>query len=441
MAEPRFSFDVFLSHNSQDKPRVRRLAQRLRAAGLRVWFDEGLIRPGDDIYLAVERGLEISRTLVLCMSPNAFGSDWVTLERGTALFRDPVNKDRCFIPLLLADCTLPDTLRRYKYVDFRTEDEAALQELVVACRAGVPFPPPPAPPVSKPGPTRPGPWWKPSGKMRAGVLAAALVGGGISARYLTDSPAQQPSPPPPEPPVAAGAAQAQGEAARREAESLLPMVSLPGGWFWMGSRYGDSAASAAEKPRHKVTVPAFAIGKYEVTQRAWRWVMRDNPSSFKACGEDCPVEKVSFNEVQEFIKELNAKTGQQYRLPSEAEWEYACRANQGATYCGGDDLDAVAWHRSNADGKTHPVGGKAANPFGLHDMSGNVWEWTADCWHGNYQAAPENGSAWMTGGCGRRVVRGGSWDSVPVDLRSAYRDWFIPDFRYFLLGFRLAQDL
>ena len=129
-----FQFDVFLSHNQADKPRVRRLAERLRDAGLRVWFDEWVIQPGDDIYLAIERGLEASRTLVLCLSPAALGSDWVGLERSTVLFRDPANAGRRFIPLLLADCKLPDTLRRYKYVDYRQETQATFDQLLAGCR-------------------------------------------------------------------------------------------------------------------------------------------------------------------------------------------------------------------------------------------------------------------------------------------------------------------
>lgn len=129
-----FKYDVFLSHNKADKPRVRRLAERLRKAGLRVWFDEWVIQPGDDIYLAIERGLEASRTLVLCLSPAALRSDWVGLERSTVLFRDPANAGRRFIPLLLADCKLPDTLQRYKYIDFRQETDATFEELLVGCR-------------------------------------------------------------------------------------------------------------------------------------------------------------------------------------------------------------------------------------------------------------------------------------------------------------------
>ncbi len=151
MSEP-FEFDVFLSHNSQDKPRVRKLAQRLRDAGLRVWFDDWIIRPGDDIFMQIERGLQTSRTLILCMSPAAFGSDWVGLERNTVLFRDPTNEDRRFIPLLLADCEVPDTLRRYKYVDYRDESEQAFEELLAACRAEAeaPAPVPEPPPEEAP---------------------------------------------------------------------------------------------------------------------------------------------------------------------------------------------------------------------------------------------------------------------------------------------------
>jgi small GTP-binding protein len=129
-----FSFDIFLSHNVNDKQRVRSLAERLRSEGFRVWFDEWVIKPGDDIYLAVEHGLEAARVLVLCLSEHALGSGWVKMESNTVLFRDPSNKGRRFIPLLLDDCKLPDSLRRFKYVDFRLEAEAAFLELMEACR-------------------------------------------------------------------------------------------------------------------------------------------------------------------------------------------------------------------------------------------------------------------------------------------------------------------
>jgi hypothetical protein len=147
----RFTYDVFLSHNSKDKPRVRKLAEELRAGGLRVWFDEWVIQPGDDIYLSIERGLEAARVQVLCLSPAALGSNWVTLERSTVLFRDPSNAGRRFIPLLLADCQLPDALRRYKYVDYRRNAKTAFDELLAACLSETE----PAPLASKVKPARP----------------------------------------------------------------------------------------------------------------------------------------------------------------------------------------------------------------------------------------------------------------------------------------------
>ena len=131
--EARFEFDVFLSHNQADKPKVRKLAERLKAAGVRVWLDEWVIQAGDIIALKVDEGLEQSRVLLLCISPEALASGWVALERSTAIHRDPANAGRRFIPLLLADCELPDTLRRYKYVDFREEAEGAFAELLTAC--------------------------------------------------------------------------------------------------------------------------------------------------------------------------------------------------------------------------------------------------------------------------------------------------------------------
>ena len=132
-----FKFDVFLSHNSRDKGPARTLAEKLKQEGLRVWFDEWQITPGDIIALKIDEGLEQSRTLVLCVSPSALASGWVALERSTALFRDPANRGRRFIPLLLADCDLPDTLRRYRYIDYRQQNESAFIDLLTVCRPDI----------------------------------------------------------------------------------------------------------------------------------------------------------------------------------------------------------------------------------------------------------------------------------------------------------------
>jgi formylglycine-generating enzyme required for sulfatase activity len=225
----------------------------------------------------------------------------------------------------------------------------------------------------------------------------------------------------------------------RERERLAgKLVDIPGGCFQMGS----NSDSDDEKPVHEVCLKGFQMGQTEVTQGQWRAVMGSNPSHFSGCGENCPVEKVSWNDIQDFLKTLNRKTGSNFRLPSEAEWEYACRGGRANdTYCGGDDAGRVGWYSDNSGRRTHEVGGKSANAFGLYDMSGNVWEWTQDCGNSNYNGAPRDGSDWQGGDCSRRVLRGGSWGSGDDSLRAAYRDRSGADDRDNYFGFRLVlQD-
>ena len=222
----------------------------------------------------------------------------------------------------------------------------------------------------------------------------------------------------------------------------IEMVNIPGGTFQMGCGPKNGKCETDEKPRHRVTVKPFAIGKTEITQGQWKAVMGSNPSHFKDCGEDCPVENVFWNDVKEFIKTLNRKTGLHYRLPSEAEWEYACRAGQDTRYCGGNDADTVAWYKDNSSKTTHPVGGKQPNAFGLYDMSGNVWELVQDCYYDSYAGKPDDGTAWQEDQCADyRVVRGGSWGyNVKLGRReaSALRDQnYLYDW-HDGIGFRLA---
>jgi formylglycine-generating enzyme required for sulfatase activity len=179
-------------------------------------------------------------------------------------------------------------------------------------------------------------------------------------------------------------------------------------------------------PEMVILPTGIAMGKTEVTQGQWKAVMGNNPSKFSDCGDDCPVETVSWNDAQDFILRLNAKTGKTYRLPNEAEWESACRAGGRHEYCGSDSIDAVGWYGSPFTGKTHVAAGKQANAWGLYDMSGNVFEWTQDCWEGD---------------CGRRVMRGGSWGNVPQDARAAFRGGLVTTLRNLYLGFRLARML
>ncbi|MCC6539966.1 MAG: formylglycine-generating enzyme family protein, partial [Bryobacterales bacterium] len=183
------------------------------------------------------------------------------------------------------------------------------------------------------------------------------------------------------------------------------MVVVPAGEFLMGSPDSEAGRFESEGPQRTVRIRrAFALGRSEVTQGEWRAVMGSNPSSFSGCGDDCPVERVSWNDAREFARRLSEKTGKRYRLPTEAEWEYACRAGGSDLYCGGGGVDALAWYGSNSSARTQRVAQKRPNAFGLYDMSGNVWEWTEDCWNANYNGAPIDGSAWLTGDCSNRVI-------------------------------------
>jgi formylglycine-generating enzyme required for sulfatase activity len=206
------------------------------------------------------------------------------------------------------------------------------------------------------------------------------------------------------------------------------MIVIPAGSFEMGET-GHTHHVAIDKP--------FALGKYEVTQAQWQAIMGKNPSYFRKCGGNCPVEQVSWDDIQQFIRKINQKTGKRYRLPSESEWEYACRAGGRNEYCGSDDASSVSW---NGGEKPHPVGRKQANAFGLHDMSGNVWEWVKDTWHESYKGAPANGEAW-SGNTSYHVLRGGAWFSMPKDVSAAHRSRSIPPIADAGFGFRLAKTL
>jgi len=204
----------------------------------------------------------------------------------------------------------------------------------------------------------------------------------------------------------------------------MTFVNVQGGCYEMGDSYGDG--SPEEKPVHSVCVDNFAIGKYEVTQGQWKKIMGNNPSRFSTCGDNCPVEHVSWNNAQEFIQRLSKKSGRSYRLPTEAEWEYACRSGgKNEKYCGGNDANVVAWHEQNSGNETHSVGQKQPNGLGLFDMSGNVAEWVED-WYDEtyYQESPrDNPKGQSTGKL--RVLRGGMatdpWGRVDGGVRAAGR--------------------
>ena len=212
------------------------------------------------------------------------------------------------------------------------------------------------------------------------------------------------------------------------------MVGVQGGTFQMGSTTGYRD----EKPVHNVTLGSYYIGQTEVTQALWKAVMGSNPSEFK--GDNLPVEGVSWNDCQTFIQKLNQLTGERFRLPTEAEWEFAAKGgnkSKGYTYSGSNSIDNLAWYTSNSGSKTHLVGTKAPNELGIYDMSGNVWEWCQD-WYGGYSSSAQSNPSGPSSSS-ERVTRGGSWYDYAADCRTADRYSYDPRNTPYNLGLRLAR--
>ena len=245
-------------------------------------------------------------------------------------------------------------------------------------------------------------------------------------------------------------ANAEAEARRRATSNRtvrvgdveFEMVYVEGGTFTMGgtSEQG-SDAYGFEKPVHSVTLSGFHIGKHEVTQGLWREVMGENPSYNKS-GDSYPEERVSWEDCQEFVRKLNARTGLKFRLPTEAEWEYAARGgrkSRGYKYSGSNSLGDVAWYRDNSGDKTHPVGRKSPNELGLYDMSGNVWEWCQD-WYGSYGSSSQTDPAGPSNGSDR-VLRGGSCSYDARYCRVSFRSNFGPGYRFIDCGLRLVLEM
>jgi len=257
----------------------------------------------------------------------------------------------------------------------------------------------------------------------------------------------------------AKAAQAAQAAARpgtefRDCDTCPEMVVIPAGSFMMGSPASEEGRSDSEGPQHAVTISQpFAAGRYEVTFDEWDTCVREGGCGHQPHDQGWgrgrrPVINVSWNDAQQYMNWLSKKSGKNYRLLTEAEWEYATRAGTTSRYYWGDsdtDICRYASVDKGGDGcgtnRTSSVGSRQPNAFSLYDMLGNVWEWVEDCWNANYNGAPRDGSAWTAGDCGRRVLRGGSWGSYPQLARSADRDGFDPSFRGNYDGFRVARTL
>ena len=226
----------------------------------------------------------------------------------------------------------------------------------------------------------------------------------------------------------------------------IEMVWIPPGSFMLGRYSGEQGSYSNEDPQHLVTLDyGFWLGKYEVTQSQWEAVTGSNPSQNYGVGDDYPVYYVSWNDIHnDFLETLNNQTvGEPWRLPSESEWEYACRAGTTTRYYWGDDLSETqignyAWYSGNSGITTHTVGTKLPNTWNLYDMSGNVWEWVEDWYHSNYNGAPTNGDPWLDPPGSARIFRGGSWDNSSTNARCATRYGSNPSNQFSNYGFRCA---
>jgi formylglycine-generating enzyme required for sulfatase activity len=381
--------DIFLSYANADLPRVLPLVRALERHGWSVWWDRRIL-PGRALDHVIEEALEEARCVVVVWSSLSVNADWVRAEAEEGRQRG------ILVPVCLdEDARIPLVFRRLlaaRLHDWQATDPHLEFDRLVQAVTALLGPPPQQ---------------------------------------------QEARPPVVEYPVTPQQ-QERTQDPERYVNSLgMEFVWISAGEFLMGSTDGDDD----ERPVHRVRISRpFYLGKYAVTQGEWEAIMGSNPSRFRD-GPRQPVEQVSWEDAQEFIRKLNAQEkGAQYRLPTEAEWEYAARAGTTTAYCFGDDasqLRAYAWYGDNSDKRTHPVGQLQPNAWGLYDMHGNVWEWVQD-WYGAYTAEPAVDPQGPSSGS-VRVIRGGGWFDYARNCRSAFRSYADPGYRNDLLGLRLLR--
>jgi formylglycine-generating enzyme required for sulfatase activity len=429
--------DIFLSYASEDRKRIVPLARLLEGRGWSVFWDRKTpIGVTWDEYIATK--LEVSRCVVVAWSNASVKSKWVRSEGRYGLNRE------AYVPLLLERVQPPfpfDQIQAADLSDWRGDAEhrelgdlvAHLRNRLDQARMTTPPATTKGPKIRKPGIRAPAVWLAAA----VGILAAVW----FIAPYIG---------------VRKQAAVAVFRDPLKGGGEAPEMVVIPAGSFLMGSPQDQTGWSEDELPRHEVTIARpFGLSRNEVT-------FAEYDAFSKAAGRELPADQgwgrgnrpvinVSWQDAQTYAKWLSEQTGKHYRLPTEAEWEYAARAGTTTSRYWGDtasdacrfaNMDDAAHGCKDGQRRTGPVGSYEANAFGVYDILGNVWEWTEDCRHENYDGAPEDGSAWTQGGdCNLRVMRGGSWDDGPDVVRSAYRARGSPGGRFNGLGFRLARTL
>jgi formylglycine-generating enzyme required for sulfatase activity len=444
-------FDVFLCHNGQDKPEVKKIAETLKQQGLTPWLDEWELQPGLPWQRELEKQIQNIKSAAVFVGGSGIGP-WQQMEI-EAYLRRFVRNQCPVIPVLLSNAPeqpeLPLFLEGMTWVDFRRLSPKPMERLIWGI-TGIK----PRSPLELTSENSKTPNKEEQIKQILPVQSQTFT-----FETFTVNPNGKVSPP-------------ESKTARYYSEDLgngitLEMVAIPGGTFLMGTEDEEIERLVKkfgwegfrwERPQHRVTVSSFYMGRYPITQSQWKAIaatakididLETNPSRFK--GDELPVEGVNWYQATEFCKRLSRETKQEYRLPSEAEWEYACRAGTTTPFYFGETItgelanyDASETYAGEAKGEhrgeTTPVGQFPPNAFGLYDMHGNVWEWCADTWHDNYDGAPTDGSAWTeNGNDNHSSPRGGSWYIIPDYCRSAYRYYYNRrDYYNFLFGFRVV---
>ncbi|MFG6104904.1 SUMF1/EgtB/PvdO family nonheme iron enzyme [Leptothoe sp. EHU-05/26/07-4] len=424
---------IFLAHASEDKEAVTDLYQRLKESGFQPWLDKVDLLPGQSWRSEIPKAIKTSDVFIACLSQKSCQKQgYIQREFKMALneiaerppgqiFLIPVRLDDCRIPALRQE-EYGISLTDYQWVDLFESD--GYERLVQGIETGF------ADVLARTG----------AAESTLSPFSFEVVT--VDSKGTINSREER-----------------TAEYYREELSNVvyLDLVKIPGGRFWMGAPDNEVDRMERECPQHRVTVPDFYMGKYPVTQAQWRAVsllddvgipLKPDPSNFK--GDNRPVECVSWYEAIEFCKRLCVHTGQEYRLPSEAEWEYACRAGTISPFHFGSTItsDLANYAASNVYGsgpkgeyrqQTTKVGSFFPNRFGFYDMHGNVWEWCQDHWHSNYDGAPTDGSALTEGGnSSLRALRGGSWCYYPRICRSASRILNGPDLALSIIGFRVV---
>jgi formylglycine-generating enzyme required for sulfatase activity len=440
--------DVFLCHNSKDKPEVEKIRTELLQRGIDSWLDKYDFEPFRRWQDQLEEIIGQIKAAAIFIGSSGVGP-WADIEMNSFLVEFVKRKLRMGL-VILPSCKYtfteleeqtPRFLRSFHWVDFREHDPEPLGQLIWGITGIKPDSPPltlKKPPEEEKNKS---PYQLKTFPFQTAQisLTSALLG------LVKSSEIQR----------ITKNANYFGEDLGNGV--ILEMVDIPGGTFKMGSPKNQEGYHSSQSPQHEVTVPPFFMGKYPVTQQQWRVVaalenvnidLKSDPSHFK--GDNLPVECVSWDDAQEFCARLSRMANKTYRLPTEAEWEYACRGGTTTPFYFGETISTDLanyngnwnwnWTYGQYREKTTEVGIFPANPFGLYDMCGNVWEWCEGGWHKNYINAPIDGSAW-TSSSSKPGQRGGSWDSLPGYCRCASRFNYIRDHRYLIgdtLGFRVV---